>query len=477
MNPPTPTDRRALVTGATGYVGGLLVPRLLAAGWRVRVLTRDAAHLDAPWIDDVEIAEGDAHERADLDRALAGVDVAYFLIHSMDAGAGFAETDREVARAFGAAAGEAGVRRIVYLSGLHPDGELSDHLASRVEVGEILLASGVPTAVLQAAVLLGHGSASFEMLRHLTTRLPIAFGPKWLNNRIQPIAIDDALHYLVAAADLPSDVNRTFDIGGPDVLTYIDMMKDFARATGLRPRHIATVPVMTPQLASYWVGLVTPVDAAVARPLVGSLVHEVVVQEDDLTALVGPPPGGPTPYREAVRRAMAGLGRDHALALVAGTVGGVVAASVLGSVVTRPRDPWYLALDKPRWQPPAAVFPIVWPALFTAIAATCATALVALDEQAAEGEPGAAAERDRLARALAGNLVLNAAWSALFFGLRRPGVAAAEGVALAASSADLVRRVGATSRTRGVVLAPYAAWTAFASVLTTEVWRRNRRRR
>lgn len=472
-----PATRRALVTGASGYVGGLLVPRLLDAGWTVRVLTRNADHLDAPWRDDVEVVEGDATERADLDRAMADVTAAYFFIHSMQGGADFAAKDRQVAETFGAAAKSAGVRRIVYLSGLHPDGELSEHLASRVEVGEILMASGVPTAVLQAAVLLGHGSTSFEMLRFLTTRLPMTIGPKWLDNRIQPIAIDDALHYLVKAADLPDDVNRTFDIGGPEVLTYVEMMQQFARATGLGERRVVTVPVMTPKLASHWVGLVTPVDAAVAKPLVGSLVHEVVVREHDLDDLVGPPPGGPTPYREAVLRGMKGLGRDHALPLVAATTAGVVAAAALGGAVTNPSERWYAALDKPAWQPPPAVFPIAWTALYAAIAATCSGALVQLDEEAAEGDTGAAQKRDSLARALAVNLVLNASWSVLFFGLRRRGLATLESVALAGSSADLVRRVAATSRTRGAALAPYAAWTTFASALTTDLWRRNRGRR
>lgn len=305
----TPTTaRRALVTGATGYIGGLLVPRLLDAGHTVRVLTRSADKLPDEWADRVEVSEGDATERADLEQALAGTDLAYYFIHSMDGTGDFVQRDRRLAREFGRAAREAGVGRIVYLSGLHPDipyEELSKHLASRVEVGEILMACGVPTAVLQAATVIGSGSASFEMLRHLTRRLPVMVAPKWLKNRIQPIGIDDVLHFLVGAAELPADVNRTFDIGGPDVLTYKEMMQGFAEETGLAHRLIVTVPVLTPWLASHWVGLVTPVDAGVAKPLVGSLVHEVVCREDDLRDLVGDPPGGVTPYRTAVREAVA----------------------------------------------------------------------------------------------------------------------------------------------------------------------------
>ncbi|QDO89996.1 NAD-dependent epimerase/dehydratase family protein [Ornithinimicrobium ciconiae] len=327
-------NRTALVTGASGYVGGLLVPRLLQAGYAVRVLTR-SAHLDTPWARQVDVCQGDASDPDDVRRALRGVDVAYYLIHSMDGAGDFARRDREMALGFARAAREESVARIVYLSGLHPRGELSAHLASRVEVGDSLLASGVPTAVLQAATVIGRGSASFEMLRYLTTRLPVMVAPRWLDNRIQPVGVDDVLHWLVGAADLPADVSRTFDIGGPDVLTYRDMIQRFAALTGQRRRLILTLPVMTPWLASHWVGLVTPVDAGVAKPLVGSLVHEVVCQEQDLLTLVGPPPHGVASYREAVVRAMDGVEPDprHAVrwvtlaALMTVAAGATVAVS------------------------------------------------------------------------------------------------------------------------------------------------------
>lgn len=326
MNAP----RTALVTGASGYVGGLLVPRLLEAGYAVRVLTR-SGHLDAPWVSQVEVSRGDATKEDDLEEALRGVDVAYYLIHSMDGEGDFVRRDRELAEGFARAAASRDVGRIVYLSGLHPDGELSTHLASRVEVGEILLGSGVPTAVLQAATVIGRGSASFEMLRYLTARLPVMVAPRWLANRIQPVAVDDVMHWLVAAADLPQDVNRTFDIGGPDVLTYRDMMQVFAEETGLRRRLVYTLPVMTPWLASHWVGVVTPVGAGVSKPLVGSLVHEVVCRENDLEGLVGPPPGGVTSYRESVRRAMKGVAPDpqHVVAKVGGAAALVVGTLLL----------------------------------------------------------------------------------------------------------------------------------------------------
>jgi uncharacterized protein YbjT (DUF2867 family) len=304
--------RRALVTGATGYIGSRLVPRLLDDGWTVRVLTRDARRIEERWwAPRAEVVEGDATSRSDLAGALSDVDVAYYLLHSMDAEGGFVERDREMARAFGVAAFEGGVSRIVYLSGLHPgDGTLSDHLASRVEVGDLLMASGVPTAVLQAAVILGSGSASFEMLRHLTNRLPVMIAPKWLGNRIQPIAVRDVLHYLVGAADLPADVNRTLDIGGPEVLTYREMITRFARLAGLLPRTIVSIPVLTPWLASQWVGFVTPVPTGLAKPLVESLLHEVICTEDDIDDLVGPPPGGALSFDRAVADAIAGDDAD-----------------------------------------------------------------------------------------------------------------------------------------------------------------------
>jgi uncharacterized protein YbjT (DUF2867 family) len=304
------TPRTILVTGVTGYVGSRLVPRLLADGHHVRVLTRDAGKVaDREWRERVEVIEGDASSTETLAEALDGVEVAFYLLHSMDGRPGFVRRDRELAVAFGGAAYDAGVGRIVYLSGLHPPAEdLSEHLASRVEVGELLLESGVPTAVLQAAVIVGSGSASFEMLRQLTRRLPVMITPKWLDNRIQPIGVGDVLHYLAATVDLPPDVNRTFDIGGPDVLTYRQMITRFAQVSGLHRRLIVTLPVLTPRLASYWVGFVTPIPMAIAGPLVGSLVHEVVCTEQDLDGLVGPPPNGALGFAEAVEAALAGDG-------------------------------------------------------------------------------------------------------------------------------------------------------------------------
>ncbi|WP_405060340.1 SDR family oxidoreductase [Kribbella sp. NBC_01505] len=296
----------ALVTGVTGYIGGRLVPELLRAGYDVRAMARNPRRLrDRPWYGEVEVAEADAGDAEQLRAAMAGVDVAYYLIHSLGTGRRFEATDRHNALTFATAAREAGVRRIVYLGGLYPEGEeLSPHLDSRREVGEILLASGVPVTVLRAAVILGSGSASFEMLRHLTDRLPVMVTPRWLSTRIQPIAVRDVLHYLVGSAAMPADVSRGFDIGGPDVLTYRDMMQRYAKVAGLNQRRIVTLPLLTVSLSSHWVGLVTPVPSSIARPLVDSLIHEVVCKEHDIAKYVADPEPGLTGFDRAVELAL-----------------------------------------------------------------------------------------------------------------------------------------------------------------------------
>jgi uncharacterized protein YbjT (DUF2867 family) len=298
-----------LVTGATGYIGGRLVPELLDAGHRVRCLARTPGRLrDHPWAGRVEIVPGDVTDPESMARAMDGVDVAYYLVHALGTGRGFEDTDRQAARVFGEQARRAGVGRLVYLGGLTPrsvpEQDLSPHLRSRAEVGRILLASGVPTAVLRAAVIIGSGSASFEMLRYLTERLPVMVTPRWVHTRIQPIAVRDVLRLLTGCAHLPREVNRAFDIGGPEVLTYLDMMRRYASAAGLPRRLILPVPVLTPGLSSHWVGLVTPVPAAIARPLTESLRHEVVCRENDIERYVPSPPGHPVDFDRAVRLAL-----------------------------------------------------------------------------------------------------------------------------------------------------------------------------
>jgi uncharacterized protein YbjT (DUF2867 family) len=305
-----------LVTGATGYIGGRLVPELLSAGYAVRCLARDPGKLaERPWSEDVQIAQGDATDPVAVRRALDGIDVGYYLIHSLGSGGSFEQRDRTAARVFAEAASSAGLRRIVYLGGIVSGRaqELSPHLRSRAEVGDLLLASGVPTAVLQAAVIIGSGSASFEMLRYLTERLPVMVTPKWVHNLIQPVAVRDVLRYLTECAMLPADVNRRFDIGGPDILSYVAMMRRYADVAGLGPRVIAPVPLLTPRLSSLWVGLVTPVPAALARPLVESLRNEVVCSEHDIARYVPDPPGGLIPLDMAIGLALRHI-RDGAVA-------------------------------------------------------------------------------------------------------------------------------------------------------------------
>ena len=313
---------RFLVTGSTGYIGGRLAPRLLGRhdgrtdesapsapeGVHVRCLVRDPGKLrDAPWAEQAEIVQGDLLDPDRVRRACQDVDVVYFLAHSLSEG-DFAASDRRAALILAEAARAAGVRRIVYLGGLHPDvapTELSAHLASRVEVGETLLRSGVPTVVLQAAVIIGSGSASFEMLRHLTERLPLMVTPSWVHNRIQPIAVRDVLRYLAGAAELPPEVNRTFDIGGPEVLTYLEMMQRYAAVAGLSRRRVVPVALLSPRLSAHWVNIVTPVPRSIAAPLIESLVHEVVCREQDILSWIPDPSEGRIGYDRAVRLALA----------------------------------------------------------------------------------------------------------------------------------------------------------------------------
>ena len=295
--------RRILVTGATGYVGGRLVPRLLAAGHAVRCLARDPGRLAGrPWRDRVDVVAGDALAPATLAPALAGIDVAFYLIHSLGTGEEFARRDREAAAAFGAAARAAGVARIVYLGGLgDPATALSHHLRSRQDSGAALGEAGVPVTEFRAGVVVGSGSLSFEMIRYLAERVPIMICPRWVFTRTQPIAIRNVLDYLVAALERPESAGETIEIGGADIVTYGEMMTGYAAARGLR-RWLLPVPVLTPRLSSLWVHLVTPIPAAIARPLVLGLKNEVVVRDTLARQLF--PEIVPLGFREAVRLAL-----------------------------------------------------------------------------------------------------------------------------------------------------------------------------
>lgn len=301
----TERQRTVLVAGATGYVGGRLVPKLLEDGHRVRVLARSPSRaLKYEWSDQVELVTGDVLDPDTLAPAFDGVDIAYYLVHSIGAGtsgAGFAETEARAAENFRTAADRAELERIVYLGGMGDGDQLSEHLASRHRVGEILADGRTPTTELRAAVIIGSGSLSFEMLRYLTEVLPVMITPSWVRTRCQPIAIRDVLHYLARVVDDTDTVDRVLDIGGPDIVTYAEMMQTFASVAGLTRRVIIPVPVLTPTLSSRWVGLVTPLPGAVARPLIDSLRHEVVQRNHDIDRLV---PHDPMSFRHALELAL-----------------------------------------------------------------------------------------------------------------------------------------------------------------------------
>jgi uncharacterized protein YbjT (DUF2867 family) len=299
-----------LVTGATGYIGGRLVPVLEGGGVKLRCLARHPAMLASRLAPTTEVVEGDLLDAASLDRALAGIDVAYYLVHSMGAHGDYLANDRLAARNFGDAARRAGVRRIVYLGGLATgDDALSKHLKSRIETGEVLRASGVAVVEFRASVVIGSGSLSFELIRALVERLPIMICPRWVSTLAQPIGIDDVLAYLVAALQLPDGETRTFEIGGADQASYGDVMREYARQRGLK-RVMISVPLLTPRLSSLWLGLVTPVYARVGRELIGGLKNRSVVTD---AAALSVFPIRPVGLRDAIARAIRYEDRAFAL--------------------------------------------------------------------------------------------------------------------------------------------------------------------
>ena len=329
MNPAEPL--RVLVTGATGYIGGRLVPRLLAKGHRLRCVARNPRRLEGhPW-PGVEIVQGDLEDPAATVRALQGIDVAYYLVHSMAAGEAFRERDRLMALAFGQAAAEAGVWRIIYLGGLgDPATVRSKHLISRQEVGRCLAAGGVPVVEFRAAVIVGSGSASFEMIRHLIERLPVMIAPYGVNTRCQPIGIRSMMEYLVEVLDHPT-AEGIYEIGGEDVLSYREMMLRYARIRGLR-RLILRFPVPKPDISGRWMDLLTPIPYSIAQPLLESLQTEVVVHSDRARTTFRVRPTG---YDEAVRLALKRRAEDSVETTWASSLSSLTSdepeADVLGS--------------------------------------------------------------------------------------------------------------------------------------------------
>lgn len=297
-----------LLTGATGYVGGRLLRALETAGHRLRCLARRPEFLRPRVQASTEIVQGDALHPASLRTPLSSVHTAYYLVHSMGSGADFEEMDRRAAKNFAAVAAEAGVRRIVYLGGLGRGDELSPHLASRQETGRILRESGVPTLEFRASIIIGSGSLSFEMIRALVEKLPVMVTPRWVKTHTQPIAIEDVIAYLVAALEVEVSERRVFEIGGAEVVSYRDLMKEYARQRGVR-RWMISVPVLTPWLSSLWLGLVTPVYVQVGRELIEGVRNETVVESDAALETFSLRPRG---IREAMARAL--KNEDHEFA-------------------------------------------------------------------------------------------------------------------------------------------------------------------
>ncbi len=329
--------RNYLVTGASGYVGGRLVRDLLNDNKNVRVMVRDAKKiLGQTWAEKVEIIEGNASNIADLNRALAGIHTAYYLLHSINVGTDYDAIESEMADGFAQAAEAAGVSQIIYLGGIANDENRSPHLTSRMNTGIHLAAGPVPVLEFRAGIIIGSGSASFEMLRHLTHRLPIMTTPKWVSNRTQPIGIRDVLYYLRAAADLAKPIDGVRDIGGKEIVTYAEMMQIFAKSVGLRKRIILQIPILSPKLSSLWIGLVTPVPTSLARPLVESLISEVVADPaKSIDAEIPPPVDGLLTVSQAIELALTRTANNE--------------------VVTRwsdaayPTAPWQKAQSDPEW--------------------------------------------------------------------------------------------------------------------------------
>ena len=329
--------RKILVTGASGYVGGRLVTALLADQMQVRVFVRDARKIKGQlWANQVEIAEGNANNYQSTLSALTNVHTAFYLLHSINLGPNFDEIESAMARNFAKAAEAAGVKQIVYLGGIANDAKTSKHLQSRANTGKELATTSVPVMELRAGIIIGSGSASFEMLRHLTHRLPVMTTPKWVSNKTQPIAIRDVLWYLRNVAKLEKPVAGIFDIGGPEVLSYAEMMQKFAKISGLRKRWIIKVPVLTPGLSSLWIGLVTPVPTALARPLVGSLISEVVADPaKSINHLIPLPPEGLIDVAGAIELALTNTSDNN--------------VSTRWSDATLPTAPWQKAQSDPDW--------------------------------------------------------------------------------------------------------------------------------
>jgi uncharacterized protein YbjT (DUF2867 family)/tryptophan-rich sensory protein len=474
-----------LLAGATGYVGGRLLNRLESLGVRVRCLARRPEFLRQRVQPNTEVVAGDVLDPASLAVALQGVDTAYYLVHAMGSSGSFEEEDRRAAHNFGAAARAAGVRRIIYLGGLGDEREqLSPPLRSRHEVGAILRSRCVQVIEFRASIILGSGSLSFEMIRTLVERLPVMITPRWVTVPAQPIAIDDVLRYLVAALDHPIHDSRIYEIGGPDRVSYGDLIKEYARQRGLR-RLILRVPVLTPYLSSLWLGLVTPVYARVGRALIESIRHPTVVRDNAAQREFTVEPVG---HREAMAAALrnedqelaetrwndavsasgngldGGETADKCLAMLLVLLAVCFGTAAVGAALTAgPVRDWYPTLRKPAWTPPDWVFGPVWTILYV---------LMALAAWFVWRRARGAASRTALGL-FAVQLVLNAAWSGLFFTLRSPASAFAEIILLWCAIAATLSSFGRVSTLGASLLVPYLLWVTYAAALNGTIWRMN----
>ncbi len=455
-----------LLSGATGYVGSRLLRALLSRGASVRCLARrpDALPQEAR----ASAVQGDILDETQVHRAMEGVDTAYYLVHAMTESGDFAAVDRRSARIFGMAARSAGVRRIIYLGGLGRGAGLSEHLSSRQEVGAVLREAGVPVVEFRASVIIGAGSASFELARTLVDKLPAMVTPRWVNTPAQPIAIDDVIAYLLEALEASLPQGGIFEIGGADRTSYAGIMAEYGRQRGLR-RWMIPVPVLTPRLSSLWLALVVPRYARVGKLLIDGVRNDTTVSDDAARRLFQVRPVG---IAESVRRAVAGLpgeapalsGIRSGIALAACLMATFSAAAIGGLLSRGAVKDWYPSLAKPSWTPPGWLFGPVRSLLYLMMG------IAAWRVWRRDGIPEA-----RLALGVfALQLVFNAAWSGIFFGLRAPALAFVEIVGLWLLIAVATLLFSARDRAGGLLMVPYLAWVSFAAALNGAIAWMNR---
>lgn len=451
-----------LLTGATGYVGSRLLKALEADGLRVRCLVRRPMH---PAAATTEMVHGDVFDEASLREALEGCDSAVYLIHSMASAGAYVEQDRKAAGNFAAAAREAGVRRIIYLGGLGSGPDLSSHLASRQEVGELLRESGIPVTEFRASIILGAGSLSFELVRALIDKLPVMVTPRWVRTPAQPISIDDVVAYLLEALNVDPPRAGVFEIGGADRVSYGELMQEYARQEGKR-RLLVPVPMLTPALSARWLGLVTPLQARVGAAMIEGVRNATIVRDDSALKVFSVRPVG---VAEAVGRAReARIPRGRALtgirsaAALTSCAAACFAIAAIGGLA--PKGDWYGLLDKPAWTPPSWAFGPIWTILY-AMMAVAAWLVLRRDGY----------RESRLSLGTFGiMLLLNGAWSWIFFGLRAPGWAFAEVVVLAVVTGAAAVFFSARSTLAGLLMIPVLLWTIFAGTLNLAIWQMNR---